>query len=179
MSRSTVPEPAWWYEDPQRWELLDFEASRTADGLPVDIRRDDRREVLEAIALAPEACPGDFARHLLIQETHHHGHAWGFAEAMEIAALLVARQRRVEDVWLLWSAVCRSFDTWFGVPHRLLLAAGVARTAAYLEASDHSQRDNLADHLRSLATTTDADVERTLADRLWYYRESLIELAAD
>ncbi|GAA0666565.1 hypothetical protein GCM10010193_17750 [Kitasatospora atroaurantiaca] len=177
MSRSAIPELAWWYEDPERWELLEFDGQSDEDGLPADARWEDRQQVLEALVQDPEARQGDFARYLLVQETRWHGHCWGFCHSIEIAALLVAQERQVDDVWLLWAAVCRSFDTWCGLPHRLLLAAGVARTVGHVSGSDHPQRDNLLEHLRGLPASTDGDVEREIRGRLEYYNEVLGESA--
>ncbi|MFI6156822.1 hypothetical protein ACIBCA_29540 [Kitasatospora sp. NPDC051170] len=179
MTRPAILDLAWWCEDPERWELLEFDGRHDDDGLPVDIRWEDRQQVLEALILAPEPGIGDFARYLLVQETEHHRHSWGFNHSIELAALLVAEECRVEDVWLLWNAVCRSFDTWCGLPHRLLLAAGVARTFEYVSASEHPQRDNLLGHLREMDESTDEEVARTLTERRRYYSRILDELAGE
>ncbi|MCX4682782.1 hypothetical protein OG401_00395 [Kitasatospora purpeofusca] len=179
MSRPAVPEPAWWCEDPERWELLEFDGRHDDDGRPVDIRWEDREQVLEALILRPEPGIGDFARYLLAQETESHGHSWGFRHSIELAALLVAEERRTEDVWLLWNAVCRSFDTWCGLPHRLLLSAGAARTVEYVSGSEHPQRDNLLGHLEQMDATDDDEVARTLTERRRYYSAVLRELAGE
>ncbi|CAM5282525.1 hypothetical protein BOQ63_001805 (plasmid) [Streptomyces viridifaciens] len=179
MSRPAVPDLAWWCEDPERWELLEFDGRHDDDGLPVDIRWEDRQQVLEALILAPDLSVGDFARYLLVQETRRHGHSWGFSHSIELAALMVAEERRVEDVWLLWNAICRSFDTWCGLPHRLLVAAGVAHTVEYVSASKHPQRDNLREHLRQMDENIDDEVAQTLTERRRYYSQILDELAGE
>ncbi|GGZ70720.1 hypothetical protein ACFOOM_03740 [Streptomyces echinoruber] len=171
MSRSAVPEPSWWREDPERWELLEFDGRYDGDGLPVDACWEDRQQVLHALVREPAPGDGDFARFLLVQETRWHRHSWGFNHSIELAALRVAEERRVEDVWILWEAVCGSFDTWCGLPHHLLLAAGVAATTQYVEDSGHPRRDNLLDHLGKMSRTTDEEVARTLARRRRHYRE--------
>lgn len=132
MNHSAVPELAWWRDDPERWELLEFDGQYDDKRLPADRNWGDRRQVLDALAADPSRVDGDFARYLLRQETRWHGHAWGFSHTNEIAALRVAEERRVEDVWLLWEAVVRSFDTWCGLPHALLLAAGTGATLTYV-----------------------------------------------
>ena len=85
----------------------------------------------------------------------------------------MAEHRDVTDVPLLWQAVCRSFDTWSGVPHRLLLAAGTARTLEHVRSGDFPGRDSLLSHLSDLAGTTDAQVTALLAGRREHYRRVL------
>jgi len=165
MSRSAVPGPAWWCEDPELWELLAFEGRYDERGLPVDTHWEGRKQVLQALIRAPAHEYGDFARFLLTQEIRRHRHCWGFGSGIEMAALLVAGDRRAEDVWLLWEAVMASFDTWGILPHRLLFAAGVARTVEYVGGSDHPWRDHLLAHLEEMYGVTDEEVARTLAGR--------------
>lgn len=177
MTRQAVPDLAWWRADPERWELLAFDKQQDADGRPFDPCWEDREQVLEALFREPLPEDHAFARYLLVQETAWHGHTWGFCHSIELAALLVADARRVEDVWLLWEAVPRSFDTWCGLPHQLLLASGIAETAAYVRASEHPQRDNLLGHLAEISGTTDDAVAQHLAGRHLYYRDAFDELA--
>ncbi|WP_199546975.1 hypothetical protein [Streptomyces sp. N35] len=179
MSRPAIPDLAWWRTDPESWELLEFHGQYTEDRLPVDANWEERQQVLEALVRDPCPDDGDFARFLLLQETKWHEHSWGFSHTIELAALRVAEERRVEDVWQLWEAVCRSFDTWFGLPHQLLLAAGVARTTAYVQGSGHPQRDNLSGHLEKISRTTDDEVARTLSLRRRHYTEILDELSGE
>lgn len=176
MNLPAVPDLAWWREDPERWELLEFDGRHDEEGLPVDARWGDRQQVLEALLREPGPDDGDFARFLLVQETQRHGHSWGFSHCIELAALRVAEERRAEDVWLLWDAVSRSFDTWCGLPHQVLLAAGVAVTTDFVAASDHPQRDGLLDHLGEISHVTDDEIAATLAARRRYYGEVISEL---
>lgn len=172
-----VPDLAWWLDDPELWELLEFEGRHDADGLPVDLRWRDRQQLLEGLIRLPGLVDVDFARFLLTQETRWHGHAWGFSHSIELAAILVAEHRRVQDVWLLWEAVARSFDTWGGFqPHSLLFAAGTARAIEYVSTSDHPQASNLLEHLREIPKTTDEAVRDHLTDRRRYYIDILNEL---
>ncbi|MEV6650283.1 hypothetical protein [Streptomyces sp. NPDC051219] len=179
MSHSAIPDLTWWREDPERWELLEFDGQHTEDGLPIDSRGEDRQQVLEALIREPGQEDGEFARYLLVQETRWHGHSWGFSHTIEIAALRVAQERRLDDVWILWEAVCRSFDTWCGLPHQLLFAAGVAPTLEYAQGADHPQRDHLLEDLGELSETTDEEVAKVLADRRRYYSETLDDLAGE
>lgn len=148
-------DPAWWSEDPERWDLLRFEAAHDEAGLPLDRWWKDRRDVLDALALAPGPVDHDFAGFLLDQETRFHRHCWGFSHTIEVAALLLAEHRRPDDVWHLRRAITTSFDTWCGLPHRLLLAGGgTERTVSYVGDSGHEQADNLLGHLHELQTAT-------------------------
>ena len=166
-----VPEPAWWLADPELWSLLAFEGGHDDDGLPVDLAWKDRQQVLDDLIRLPDLADIEFARFLLVQETHMHGHIWGFNHSIERAAILLAEHRRVQDVWLLWEAVYRSFDTWGIMPHRIVYAAGVEPVLRYVADSDHPQRDHLLEYLHRLDGTTDEQVARLLADRRCHYRE--------
>ncbi|GAA2362822.1 hypothetical protein [Dactylosporangium salmoneum] len=166
----------WWYEDPERWQLLEFDEGHNGEGAPIDRLGRERQQVLEMLARTTDRADADFARFLLAQEILRHGHCWSFNHSIEIAALLVAEHRDVSDIWLLWKAVCRSFDTWCGLPHRLLYAAGVAVTAEHVRSSTHPQRDGLLDLLNGLAGTTDEQVTRLLIERRGYYRNIFDEL---
>ncbi|MEV5510122.1 hypothetical protein [Streptomyces orinoci] len=167
---------AWWAVTPERWSLLQFEPAHN-EGLPTDRWWKDRRDVLETLILAPGPIDHGFAHYLLDQETQFHRHCWGFSHSIEIAALLLAEHRRPNDIWHLWQAVTTSFDTWCGLPHRLLLAGGgTARTVAYVAGSGHGQRHNLLEHLREIPETTDDDVTALIAERRRHYTELLTEL---
>ncbi|MET8100601.1 hypothetical protein ABZV29_29725 [Streptomyces sp. NPDC005236] len=170
-------DPAWWTEDPERWELLRFQAAHDEGGLPLDRWWKDRQDVLDALILAPGRLDHDFARFLLDQEMRFHRHCWGFSHTIEIAAVLLAEHRRPDDVWHLWWAITTSFDTWFGLPHRLLLAGGgTERTVSYITDSDHEQRDNLLGHLNGLEASTADSVTTLIAERRQYYTDTLREL---
>jgi hypothetical protein len=170
---------AWWAEDPERWDLLRFEAAHDEAGLPLDRWWKDRRDVLGALILAPEPVDHDFACFLLDQETRFHRHCWGFSHSIEVAALLLADHRRPDDVWRLWQAITTSFDTWCGLPHRLLLAGGgTARTVDHIVGSDHEQRHKLLQHLQEIPEATDDDVTALIAERRRYYSDALRELDA-
>ncbi|MGW1404054.1 hypothetical protein ACWCRF_36745 [Streptomyces sp. NPDC002405] len=168
--------PAWWTEDPERWDLLQFEAAHDEAGLPLDRWWKDRRDVLDALILTPGPVDHDFARFLLDQEMRFHRHCWGFSHTIEAAALLLAEHRRPDDIWRLWQAITTSFDTWCGLPHRLLFAGGgTTRTIAYVVGSGHEQQDNLLGHLQELAEVTDDDVTTLLTQRRRYYADVLRE----
>lgn len=170
---------AWWLEDVRRWEPLRFEAGEDEDGTPVDRRLRERGDVLEALALVAGPVDHGFARFLLEQEVLLHEHSWGFSEGLEIAALLVAEHRRPEDVWPLWDAIGASFDTWCGVPHSLLMAAGgTARTIAYVTAaSGRDERHGLLEELDELDEMTGEEAAAFVAERRRYYATVLLCLS--
>ncbi len=180
MGGADVPGPEWWAQDPEHWELLRFEAVSTGDGPTGDRAREDRAAVLDLLAMAPGPVGHGFARFLLEQEILFHEDSWGFHHTIEVAALLVAEHRRPEDVWLLGKAVATSFDTWCGLPHRLLLAAGgSAGTLAHVAGSDHERREHLLELLRDMPATSEDEVGAFVAGRRRYYAEILRELATD
>ncbi|MFI5806743.1 hypothetical protein [Streptomyces sp. NPDC051561] len=147
--------------------------------MPIDLRWKDRQQLLDDLIRLPGLVDVGFARFLLSQETRWHGHAWGFSHSIEIAALLVAGHRRVQDIWFLWEAVARSFDTWCGFqPHTLLFAAGTSRTIEYVNACDHPQRSNLLERLQEISQPSEGAVTAYLAERRHYYVEILNELDA-
>ncbi|MFI9310719.1 hypothetical protein [Streptomyces triculaminicus] len=178
MSEPTVPDPAWWQADPDRWELLAFDGRYDAEGLPYDAGWKDREEVLDLLLADPGPCSADFARFLLRQEILGHGHAWGYSDRVGMAALLVAEQRRIEDVWLLWEAKSRSFDTFCGLPEVFLVVNGVERTLEYIRAGDGPGRDWCLEFLDGMASVTDEAVAEKLVRMREYYGE-LRELRSD
>ncbi|MEU8279395.1 hypothetical protein ACFYOK_00230 [Microbispora bryophytorum] len=103
-----LPDSHWWLEDPELWPLLAFEGGADGHGRPVDATWTDRQQVLEDLIRRPGPVDIDFARCLLVQETHSHGHAWGFRHGIELAAILVAEHRQVQDVWLTSDSLRRS-----------------------------------------------------------------------
>ncbi|TMR89012.1 hypothetical protein [Nonomuraea basaltis] len=121
--------------------LLAFEGGLNEEGLPIDYTSQDRQQVLHDLIREPGPADLDFARYLLAQEIHSHRRSWGFCHSIELAVLLVAEHRQVEDVWLLHEAVYASIDTWGILPHRLLYAAGIERTRHYVATSDHPRQD--------------------------------------
>ena len=169
---------SWWLQDRERWDLLRFEGVRHERGYTIDRWSKDRESVLEALIRVPGPVDRDFALFVLEQETQRNGNNWGFSHTIEIAAILVAEHRRVDDVWPLWSAICRSFDTWCGIPHRLLLAGGVARTPEDVAGSSR-QQDKLLEHLLELPPLTDEDVTWLLSERRRHYADLLEEFAAE
>ncbi|RFU36546.1 hypothetical protein DZF91_37580 [Actinomadura logoneensis] len=170
----------WWLEDAERWELLRFEAVHDEEGLPSDACRRERRDVLEALVAVPGPVDHDFARFLLEQEILLHRHAWGFSRWLEIAALLVAEHGRPEDVWLLWRAIGTSFDTWCGLPHRLLLSAGgTGSTVAHVAASGREERDGLLEHLGEMDEMTGEEAAAFVAERRRYYADGPLRPGED
>jgi hypothetical protein len=58
------------------------------------------------------------------------------APDLELAGLLVAEHRQLQDVWLRWQVKEINFDTALGYRTYYLLTAGVAATVAAVQASD-------------------------------------------
>ncbi|MEV4248296.1 hypothetical protein AB0J63_33390 [Streptosporangium canum] len=172
-THDAVPGLDWWLDDPELWTLLEFEAGHDEHNQPIDLTWKERQQVLEDLIRGLDPADLHFARFLLTQETHSHGHSWGFRRGIEIAAILVAEHHQVQDVWLLWEAVYRSFDTWGIMPHQLLYAAGVEHTLRYATDSDHPQRDLLLEDLRKIPDVTDEHVEQLIAERRRYYTKAL------
>jgi hypothetical protein len=172
-TRDAVPSLDWWLDDPELWTLLEFEARHDEHDWPLDLTWKERQQVLEDLIRGPGPADLRFARFLLTQETRSHGHSWGFRHGIEIAAILVAEHHQVQDVWLLWEAVYRSFDTWGIMPHQLLYAVGVEHTLRYATDSDHPRRDLLLEDLRKMPDVTDDYVEQLIAERRRYYTEAL------
>ncbi|MFI9203206.1 hypothetical protein [Streptomyces sp. NPDC053048] len=174
MSRPAVPDPTWWLADPGSWELLAFDGGYDSEGIPYDTAWQDRQAVLAMLMGRPGAGLGygNFARYLLEQEIRFHRNAWGYSNRIGMAALLVAEQRRLEDVWLLWEAKAASFDTYCGLPEVLLIGNGLARTTSYVRDSDRPQRDRLLEYLGTLPPTVTDDVVAEKVTRLRQrYRE--------
>ncbi|MFJ5550683.1 hypothetical protein [Streptomyces sp. NPDC093225] len=179
VGRADVPGPEWWAQDPEHWELLRFEAVSTADGPTGDRAREDRAAVLDLLVTAPGPVGHGFARFLLEQEILFHKDSWGFHHGIEVAAVLLAEHRRPEDVWLLWEAVTTSFDTWCGLPHRLLFAAGGSTgTLAHVAGSGDERREHLLELLRDVPAASEDEVGAFVAERRRYYAEILRQLDA-
>src|SRR5690606_38134715 len=110
-----------------------------------DERALDRMQL--AWALQYDARPSDeeLVRHVLEAEVEwRERDPWqGVGETLEIVAWLVARQRRVEDVWMLARAKAANFDTACGFDREHLLAAGVTRPLRYVRGSERPERDEV------------------------------------
>ncbi|GHG61448.1 hypothetical protein GCM10018779_29330 [Streptomyces griseocarneus] len=171
MGRPTVPDLTWWQADPDSWELLSFDGRYDKEGLPYDAGWGDREEVLEMLVASPGPYSADFARHLLRQEILGHHHAWGYSDQIGMAALLVAEQRRMEDIWLLWEAKSVSFDTYCGLPEVFLVANGLARTLEYVRAGDGPGREGLLEFLGEMSPVSDEEIAEKLTRIRHYYGE--------
>jgi hypothetical protein len=142
--------------DRSTWPGLAFTAEHTSDGRVVDRNRAARFGVLWAAQY--DRRDGDLAllRFLLEQEILRYRFAvpFGLAPDLELAGLLVAEHRQVQDVWLHWQAKEISFDTALGYRTYYLLTAGVAATTAAVEASSHPDRHRV---LREITTARNPD----------------------
>ena len=127
------------------WSRLAFTAEHTNEGRVFDRNRAARFGVLWAAQYdrRPEDLP--LLRFLLEQEIVRYREVVpvGLAPDLELAGLLVAEHRQLQDVWLHWQAKDISFDTALGYRTFYLLTAGVAATIAAIHASDHPDRDRM------------------------------------
>ncbi|MEU4473655.1 hypothetical protein [Micromonospora sp. NPDC023888] len=127
------------------WSRLGFAPEHTADGRILDRNRAARSGVLWAAQYdrRPEDLP--LLRFILEQESLRYretaptGLGWG----LQLAGLLVAEHRQLEDVWLHWEAKQITFDTALGYRTYHLLTAGVAATVTAVRASDHPDRGRI------------------------------------
>ncbi len=109
----------------------------------------DRRELAWAREHDAQPSDGDLLRFALAAEVEwREQDPWqGIGETLEILAWLVARERCVEDVWVLARAKRANFDTACGFDREHLFAAGVRRTIDYVIGSDRPDRDDVLDEL--------------------------------
>jgi hypothetical protein len=130
-------------ESPDRWRELAYQRGVDADGLAYDEHEVRRASVLWALQYdgRPDDLP--LLRWLVEQEARCRREApvQGLSEAAQLAGVLLAEHRRVEDVWLHWRLKQANFDTWCGYDSRYLMVAGVRATVDFVRASGHAQRD--------------------------------------
>jgi hypothetical protein len=110
----------------------------------------DRHELARARvlwALQYQATPGDLPllRFLLGEATtaRREDPFQGCGEELELAGLLVAEHRQLDDVELQWQAKTANFDTWCGYDLGFVLAAGAADTVAFVRAGALADREAL------------------------------------
>lgn len=125
-------------EDLATWTRFspELEVVKQEDG-QVDRRELDRLQL--AWALQYEATPDDAD---LIRAVFAYEVEWrevapfqGIGETLEILGILIARDRRVEDVWLLGRAKYANFDCGCGFDVEHLAAGGIAASIAHVRAS--------------------------------------------
>lgn len=85
------------------------------------------------------------------REAHEDPDGYGLEDGLKLAAWLVARLKDPADVFRMWAAKSANFDTHCGFDGQHLVAAGVARTLAYLRASDDPRRDDILEYLLNAA----------------------------
>lgn len=159
--------------DRSTWTRLAFTAADTGDGRVVDCNRAARFGVLWGAQYDRRAEDLPLLRFLFEQETVRYREAvpFGLAPDLELAGLLVAEHRQLQDVWLHWQAKDISFDTALGYRTFYLLTAGVAATITAIQASDHPDRDRILREITAARNPdgtphfTDAAVEEWLASQ--------------
>jgi hypothetical protein len=160
-------------EDSSTWAELAFATEPVDDGRVIDRNRAARFGVLWAAQYDRRPADLPLLRFVLEQEIlrYQQTAVFGMAPDLELAGLLVAEHRQVQDVWLHWRAKNISFDTALGYHTYYLLTAGVAATLAEIRASSHADRDRVLKVVGGShdgdGTTyfTDADVQDWLDQR--------------
>jgi hypothetical protein len=131
--------------DRSTWSRLAFTAEHTGDDQVFDRNRATRFGVLWAAQYdrRPEDLP--LLRFLLEHEIVRYRETtpFGLAPDLELAGLLVAEHRQLQDIWLHWQAKEINFDTALGYRTYYLLTAGVAATIADIQSSTHPDRDRI------------------------------------
>lgn len=145
---------------------------------PIDHVRDDHagNRMQLAWALQYDARPDDarLIRFALEQET-----AWravdpsqGVGETLEIVGWLVARDRRVEDVWLLARAKMANFDAACAFDREHLFAAGVEATIVHVSECERADKDEILGLLLDepgAAVYTEEEIDAWLAGKAQYF----------
>jgi hypothetical protein len=157
--------------DHSTWSGLAFTAEHTGDGRVFDRNRAARFGVLWAAQYDRRPEDLSLLRFLLEQEIVRYRQTVpvGLAPDLELAGLLVAEHRQVQDVWLHWQAKDISFDTALGYRTFYLLTAGVAATITAIQASNHPDRDRILREITAARNPdgtphfTDAAVDEWLA----------------
>lgn len=110
---------------------------------------EDRAQLLLALQYDPRPEDAPLLRLLLDAEIEAHSHAdyQGLEEELHLAAWLVAKLRDPADVFRMSRAKFANFDTGCGFDGEHLVAAGVARTLAYLHASDDPRGADVFEYL--------------------------------
>jgi hypothetical protein len=136
-----------WRADPAHWSAAAYTAETDEQGLPDDANREKRAEVLALLLRDRRDSDVELLRYLVEQEVLMHRAYGSIADSLYLAALLLSECGRAEDVWLLWAAKGANFDTFTGLDGVLLYPAGVSDTIAYVERSDHPDRDEVLAYL--------------------------------
>ncbi|MFI6160651.1 hypothetical protein ACIA59_11945 [Micromonospora haikouensis] len=131
------------------WEDLRYERVTGADGYACDGHAARRASVLWALQYDRRAADLPLVRWLAEQEALCRREApfQGLTEETELAGLLLAEYRQVEDVWLHWEIKRANFDTWCGYDVEHLFGAGTQTTVGLVRASTHVDRDDVLEHL--------------------------------
>ncbi|MET9230802.1 hypothetical protein [Lentzea sp. NPDC003310] len=120
-------------------DALRFE--RGPDG--EDVNEAARGEVLSTLPRDPKPEDLPLLRFLVDQEVLCRANSQGLGEQAALAGFLLARHRRVEDVWRHFALKRANFDAgcMYDVEH--LHAAGARETVAFVRASDHPYREEV------------------------------------
>lgn len=131
------------------WPDLAYVLAKDPEGYDCDGNAGRRALVLWGMQYDWRADELPFVRFLAEQEALCRGNApfSGTGDEYEIAGYLLARHRLVEDVWRQWDLKSANFDTYCSYDVEALVAGGVAETLAYVQASDHPEREAVLERL--------------------------------
>lgn len=161
----------------QGWSRLDVEKSEGGEAGAVDRREADRLRLAWALQYGGQPGDGELLRYALEREVEWREQApfQGIGETLEILASLAARDRRVEDVWVMARAKHANFDTGCGFDLRHLVAGGVAETLAHVRAASGRSEEERARALKLLlgeGAAPDASCDITAeALQAWHERK--------
>jgi hypothetical protein len=157
-------------ESEAAWQELRHEPSTGADGHAWDANETRRAKVLWALQY--DRRPGDLPllRFLAEQEALCRRHApfQGLGEQAALAGFLLARHRRVEDVWRQYEIKRANFDTLLGYDVEHVLAAGVQVTVDHLRTSEHPDRDQALEYLLGAGVDEERLREWAADEQAWF-----------
>jgi hypothetical protein len=124
--------------DPETWSEVAFVAHRNENGDWEDTHYSRRFGVLVCLQYDRQDTDESLIRYLFREEikARQEDPFQGVSTALELAGFLLARFRRVEDLWLFWEAKHANFDTSLGFNFQTCFAAGIEETLAEVQKRD-------------------------------------------
>ncbi|MFI6094162.1 hypothetical protein ACIA8G_01310 [Lentzea sp. NPDC051213] len=132
-------------ESEEAWQELRYQPTPDTS----DANEVRRAKVLWALQYDRQAGDLPLLRYLAEQEARYRSEEQGLGEAAELAGFLLAGHRQPEDVWRHHAIKRANFDAGCAYDVEHLFAAGVQATLDHVRASDHPDRDDVLEMLRS------------------------------
>lgn len=128
------------------WDVATYRPTRSPTDEQIDLGSYDRAAALVGFGYDRNEADLGLCRFLLEQEVkcHEDFELRGLEGDLRLACALVAGAREPEDIWMLARAKLAKPDE---IDRELLYAAGVDKTAAYVRASHHDDRERVLDEL--------------------------------